>query len=311
MMININNENYYSNENALKFMSASQFKSFQNCETKALAEINGEYTRKSETALLVGSYVDSYFEGTLGKFKEKHPDIFLKSGGLKAEFRKAEECIERATSDDVFMHYMSGEKQKIVTGTIENVAFKGKLDSYIPHEAIVDLKCMRGTDDVWKDGKKMHWIEAYGYDIQLAIYQELVFQETNERLRCYIAVVTKEDVPDIQVLEIPQQRLDICLKIVKDNVELFDKIKHGDIEASRCEKCDYCRATKKLKSAVPYREFAPTISQPAIKLPKITSTSDSSIELPKQEPIIANDNITSNKEIISLLLKLLYKYSVD
>lgn len=310
-MININNENYYSNENALKFMSASQFKSFQNCETKALAEINGEYTRKSETALLVGSYVDSYFEETLDKFKEKHPDIFLKSGGLKAEFRKAEECIERATSDDVFMHYMSGEKQKIVTGTIENVAFKGKLDSYIPHEAIVDLKCMRGTDDVWKDGKKMHWIEAYGYDIQLAIYQELVFQETNERLRCYIAVVTKEDVPDIQVLEIPQQRLDICLKIVKDNVELFDKIKHGDIEASRCEKCDYCRATKKLKGAVPYREFAPTTSQPtiAIKLPKINSVPDNSIESLEQKPIASD--ITSNKEIISLLLKLLYKYSVD
>ena len=308
----ITSKNYYSTENALKFMSASQFKSFQQCQAKALAEIHGEYTRKSETALLVGSYVDSYFEGTLSEFQEKHPDIFLKSGGLKAEFRKAEECIERATSDEYFMKMMSGEKQKIVTGTINGIEFKGKLDSYIPHEAIVDLKCMRGTDDVWKDGKKMHWIEAYGYDIQLAIYQELVFQKTSERLRCYIAVVTKEDVPDIQVLEIPQQRLDECLMLVESKAIQYQNIKDGYAEPSRCEKCDYCKSTKKLKEAVPYKNcnfpISETKSEPTIKLPTLPTLPTSAPSAPASE---FKSDATSNKEITSLLLKLLYKYSVD
>ena len=89
----ITNENYYNAENSMKFMSTSQFKSFMECEAKAMAEINGDYKRESTTALLVGSYVDAFFEGTLDVFKENHPEIFLKSGGLKADFYQADEII--------------------------------------------------------------------------------------------------------------------------------------------------------------------------------------------------------------------------
>lgn len=283
----MDNSNYYSSENAIKFMSASQFKGFRQCPAKTVAEIYGKYKRKSETALLVGSYVDAYFEGTLNDFKENHPEVFLKTGGLKAEFRKAEECIARATSDEYFMHMMSGEKQKIVTGTIANVEFKGKLDSYIPNEAIVDLKCMKSAEMVWdeKQRKKIHFIEAWGYDIQLAIYQELIYQETKERLRCYIAVVTKEDVPDIQVLEVPQERLDECLMLVETKAEYYQNMKDGYTEPFRCEKCDYCKATKKLTRAIPYTELNPELyspkssftslsEQPALKIPIIPAENE-------------------------------------
>lgn len=281
----MDNKDYFSSENALKFMSASQFKGFRQCPAKTVAEIYGKYKRKSETALLVGSYVDAYFEGTLDEFKENHPEVFLKTGGLKAEFRKAEECIERATSDEYFMHMMSGEKQKIVTGTIGNVEFKGKLDSYIPHEAIVDLKCMKNIEPVWKNGHKVSFIEAWGYDIQLAIYQELIYQETSERLRCYIAVVTKEDVPDIQVLEVPQERLDWCLNLVRAEADFYQAIKNNEIEPTRCEKCDYCKSTKKLTGAIPYTELNPELyssktlstsssEQPALKIPIIPAENE-------------------------------------
>ena len=64
------------------------------------------------TALLVGSYVDSHFEGTLDLFKAQNPEIFTKKGELKAEYRKAEEIINRIERDPLFMMFMSGEKQK-------------------------------------------------------------------------------------------------------------------------------------------------------------------------------------------------------
>ena len=51
----ITNENYYTSENSVKFMSTSQFKSFMDCEAKAMAESSVEYRRETTTALLVVS----------------------------------------------------------------------------------------------------------------------------------------------------------------------------------------------------------------------------------------------------------------
>ena len=68
----LTNENYFSKENQMKYMGTSQYKSFCNCEAGTLAEINGEYEREKTSALLVGSYVDSNFEGTLDIFKAKN-----------------------------------------------------------------------------------------------------------------------------------------------------------------------------------------------------------------------------------------------
>ena len=58
----LTSENYYSPESNQGYMSASQFKSFLDCEARTLAELHGEYHRPSTEALLVGSYVDAYFE---------------------------------------------------------------------------------------------------------------------------------------------------------------------------------------------------------------------------------------------------------
>ncbi|MDE5854508.1 MAG: PD-(D/E)XK nuclease-like domain-containing protein [Ruminococcus sp.] len=255
----INNANYYSLENAKNFMSASQFKAFLECEAKTVAEINGDFTRDSSTAMLIGSYVDAWFEGTLDSFKEIHPEIFLKSGGLKADFVQADTIIRRVSSDEQFMKYMSGEKQKIFTGTIENVPFKGKLDSYHAGKCIVDLKVMRDFEPIWKNGRKLPFIEAWGYDIQGAIYQELVYQETGEKLPFIICAVTKEKVPDLTIISIPQERLDYCLELVKANAPHFQDLKYAEIQPERCEKCDYCKLTKKLAGIIDYRDLNPEL----------------------------------------------------
>ena len=49
----------------MEYMSVSQFKAFEKCQHLALAKVKGKYKREKTTALLVGSYVDAYFEGTL------------------------------------------------------------------------------------------------------------------------------------------------------------------------------------------------------------------------------------------------------
>ena len=145
----LTNENYFSLEMQWDYMGVSQFKAFEKCEAAALAEVTGEYERERTTALLVGSYVDAHFEGTLDIFKAKNPDLFTKKGDLKAEYRQAEEIIARIERDPLFVFFMSGEKQVIMTGKIEGVPVKIKIDSYHPGKMIVDLQVMKDVRPIY------------------------------------------------------------------------------------------------------------------------------------------------------------------
>ncbi len=240
-------ENYFSPENEKKYMGSSQFKSFMKCEAAALAEINGEYEQKRTTALLVGSYVDAHFEKTLDIFKAQHPELFKRDGTLKAEYIKADEIIARIERDEMFMRYMSGEKQVIKIGEIAGVPFKIKIDSHHEDIANVDLKIMKDFEPMYKPGEgKLTFIEFWGYDIQGAIYQEV----EGNHLPFFIAGATKEDEPDIGIFQIPQEYLDVALDKVKELAPRYQAIKNGEIEPVRCEHCDYCKRTKVLTKII-------------------------------------------------------------
>ena len=139
-------ENYYSEAANFEYMSVSQYKDFAGtygklgCESMAMAKLRGEYEEEKTTALLVGSYVDAYFEGSLDEFKRKTSEIFTQKGELRAEYKRANQIIERIERDKYFMQCMSGEKQVIMTGEIFGIPWKIKMDSYIPDVVIVDLK---------------------------------------------------------------------------------------------------------------------------------------------------------------------------
>ena len=83
----LNNENYYSPEANLEYMSVSQYKAFMNCEAAAMAGISGKYERPTTRALLVGSFVDRYFEGTLDEFLKENPALYTRKHELRAEFK--------------------------------------------------------------------------------------------------------------------------------------------------------------------------------------------------------------------------------
>lgn len=243
----ITNDTYFSPENNVKYMSASQFKSFMSCEAAALAELKGEYTREKTTALLVGSYVDAYFEGSLERFRADNPELFTRQGTLRSEYRQAEYIIGRITGDELFMKYMSGEKQVIKVGEIEGIPFKIKIDSYHPGKAIVDLKIMKDFAPIYKEGQgRLNFIEAWGYDIQGAVYQAI----EGNYLPFFIAAATKEREPDMAVISVPQPYLDTAMEIVRANVQRFADLKKGVGEPIRCEKCDYCKRTKALDRVI-------------------------------------------------------------
>lgn len=256
-------DNYYSQEADKEYMSVHQYLDFvghmgvYGCEERAMARLNGEWTEETSDAMLVGSYVDSWFEGTLDRFKAEHPEVFTQKGELKSQFKRAERMIARCEKDELFMKFMSGEKQKIFTGELFGCEWKCKLDSYIPGKCIVDLKTSANIHKAWKvlDYGWASFVEYWGYTLQLAVYQKIVEINTGEHLPCYIAVVTKEDEPEIEIVEIDDFTLQNALNEIKMNMPSVLAVKNGDAKPIRCNKCDYCKSTKKLVNPINYRDL--------------------------------------------------------
>lgn len=249
--MDLNAANYFSPEANQSYWSVSQFKAFNRCEACGLAEVRGEYQREETDSLLIGSYVDAYFSGEVEEFAERHREqMFSKrGGGLLAKFDHANDMIERVKRDPLMMAYMVGERQKIMTGELFGVPWKIKMDFYDGY-SITDLKTVKDFGDIYEEGfGRRSWIEYWGYDIQGAIYTKIeqIVSGRSEPLPFYIAAVTKEKVPDIKLIQIPQHILDAALHLVEAKIERFDLIKNGDVEPIRCERCDYCKMTKQLK----------------------------------------------------------------
>lgn len=260
-------ENYYGKEANLKYMSVSQFKDFNGtygkmaCEFAAMEKLHERWMPEKSTALLVGSYVDSYFEGSLERFKEENPELFTQRGELKSSYKKAEEVIARIERDDYFLKYMSGEKQRIMTGEIGGVDWKIKMDSYIEGVAIVDLKVMESITKLkWvPDIGYLDFVRYWGYDIQGAVYQEIVYQNTGKRLPFYIAAATKENEPDIRIIQITQNYLDEAMQVVKTNLPRIIRVKNGETKPDRCDTCDCCRHNRILTRPISINDLTARI----------------------------------------------------
>ena len=239
----LTDDNYYGSEANWRYMSVSQYKSFQRCEAAAMAQLKGEWEQPKTTALLVGSYVDAWFEGTLEAFKEKNPEIFKRDGSLKADYVMADQIIGRVQRDNLFMEYMSGKKQEVRTANIFGCEWKIKIDSLLP-DKIVDLKVMRSMERIM--GKS--FIEHWGYDLQMAVYSAVEGSD----LETYLAVVTKQEPPDIEVIHIPKWRREELLEDVARSMPRILKVKSGEVEPERCGVCPYCRHTKRLSEPVDF-----------------------------------------------------------
>lgn len=232
----LNEENYYSAETNRLYWSVSQYKDFCKCEAMAMAKIRGEFEQKQTKAMLIGTLVDRWFEGTLDKLREESPNIFYcRNGALRADFRKADEIIKRVHRDERFMQYMSGEKQKIITFEMFGVPWKMKMDSFVKDICITDLKVVQNFKS----------LAFWRYDLQGAVYSEGVRIALGQDLPFYLAAVTKEAVPNFDIFQITRPTLDLALKEIEQNMTRFIKVKQGIEPPTYCGICDYCKAIKK------------------------------------------------------------------
>ena len=254
-------KDYYGQEANYEYMSASQLKSFLGtpgihaCEEKAVAELSGRYVRPESDALTIGSYVDVMLTGTEKEqhdFREAHPEMISSrgptKGQLKAQYKSVNDMVARAFEDEsnggIFMRALKGEYQKVVTGEIHGHKFKGRLD-VLGDGFITDLKTVENVNRRYYNEGYYDFIAWWGYDLQGAIYQELVYQLTGNRLPFYLAALSKQTPCDIDVIQVPQSRLDEAMgRVTKDALDRIARLKTGEEKPERCGICDWCRMTK-------------------------------------------------------------------
>jgi len=259
-------ENYFSNEANKAYCSASQLKRFIGsggrigCEKQALAEINGEIEPPEPSkAMLLGSYVDCLLlePEKIDAFIAKHPEMFKKNGELYSDYLIADAMVKTAHDDEVFMKALNGEKQVIMTGEIFGVPFRIKVD-VLGETKITDLKtCASITETQFNpvSGKRETFAEFYDYDLQGAIYQEIVRQKTGKKLPFFLACVSKEKTPDHEVIWIDDESLEERLEQEKANIIHVGMLKKGELEPLACGCCDYCRSKKRITGAVNWKEI--------------------------------------------------------
>lgn len=256
-----NDAAYYSPEANKIWCSASQYKDFigfpmrPGCEERALKTISGEYVPETTKALLMGSILDALWENDDPEYiMERFPDCVATRGAtkgqLKAEYQQIINIYQMTLRNEKFCQYMGGRKQVVMVGEIEGLPFKIKMDSFHDGKAIVDLKTTQTLDQnkryfVPDSGERLSFPIYAGYDTQLAIYREIVRQNTGDILPAFIAAADKDPHPMCDVIQLPQKMLDEALDRVKRNVPRIIQLKNGEIDPIRCESsdCDYCRDT--------------------------------------------------------------------
>ena len=80
----------------------------------------------------------------------------------------------------------------------------------------------------------------------MAVYRELLKQMTGEEFRPIIVAVSKEDVPDKELIRIDEVWLDEGLDFIKENIKEVWGVINYEIKPKACGCCDYCRSQKKL-----------------------------------------------------------------
>lgn len=247
-------QNYYSREADLEYMSVSQFKLFEECEEKALAIIKGDFTIEQKDAFLEGELFEALVAGDAELFYAQHPEIIASRGAtkgeLKANFKKVLNAAKRFNEQDFFKDIINrSQKQVILTGTINGVKIKGRLDLLdLKNKLLPDIKCMADYKDSWDKDAKCYkpWYYTYNYVLQLAVYQELVRQNYNIICDTCLLSASKEEIPDLQALIFDNELLKVELENFANKVKYYDDLKKGIGTPQRCNSCDHCKMNKKI-----------------------------------------------------------------
>ena len=154
--------------------------------------------------------------------------------------------VERARRDPLFMDFMDGEHQTILTAKLFGVPFKAKFD-VLGADRIVDLKTVKDLKSQYLPGQgRVDFATAWDWPLQLAIYQKIYEINEGVKLPCYLAVITKETPADIRIIQVEQERMDAELALLEQQLPRFEAVKSGVIDPERCDRCEYCRESRVL-----------------------------------------------------------------
>lgn len=229
-----------------------------------MAVLSGAWIEPPTEAMLVGQYVHAWSEGRRDEFIQAHPEMFTKSGALRANFQQANEMIATLQADPLCMYMLEGQKEVVFTAKFAGAMWRVIVDVYnTERRRIVDLKTTRSIwDATWSErhGGRVSFIEHYDYPLQAALYCEIE-RRANGRpegdwFEFYMVAVSKDTVPDKEVIDLRDpERYRKELDSIRGNMGRILLVKAGELEPIRCESCDYCRATKVLRGAVYYADI--------------------------------------------------------
>ncbi|GJM72961.1 hypothetical protein HMSSN036_51770 [Paenibacillus macerans] len=259
-------ENYYSQEANEYYMSVSQYKDFLKCEAAALAKLKGKYKDIKREALLLGSYVHTALESeeAFEQFRNATPELYTAKKELKAPYRMANNMIDSILSDDLCNIVLEGDKEVILTAELFGIPWKAKLDVLNRETGrFTDIKTVKGIrEKYWNGHKYVSFIQHYQYDVQMAIYAEierLSGEENPEYLEPTLLAVSKEEVPDKEIIWFDSDLIQEKLHEVSVNIGRVIAVKRGEEAPTGCGKCDYCKAHKKLDGMTYYLDLLEAI----------------------------------------------------
>lgn len=271
----LTDENYYQDT---YYMSTSRFKEYISCPLKqSMIDINLWDKPEEKDALLVGNYTHSYFESpeAHNAFIELNKDKMISSRGktagqLKSEFKVADKMIATLEKESLFnliYHGSDGDevvKEQILTGTLGGIPFKCKIDSLnLSSNYFVDLKTM---DTIYKEKYSteirsytkgaVYNVLKYKYDLQMFIYQQLLYQNYGEVFTPYIIAVSKEVIPDKEIFRVDELTLDRGRQVFEDNIDYIADVFSGVVlEPGGCGQCDFCLTYKTLDTIIDLSNF--------------------------------------------------------
>lgn len=177
-------------------------------------------------------------------------EIDIPVGDIRSEFKTADKMIKRVEKDPLFNYLWQGDKEVPITGNLYGIEWKGKIDLLnVEKGYFVDLKTSAQLDKrFWsKDyGRYVSFVEAFGYVIQLGIYEQLLEMKYGKPFTGYIYAVSKQDSPNIEAIEVDDFKKRTELGFVKQRIDRVEAVKTGQEEPEMCGKCDYCREHKQL-----------------------------------------------------------------
>jgi hypothetical protein len=265
-------ENYHSLEANREYWSTSQFEDFQECELRAYHRyVAGDYKPGTRPEFTEGSFVHAWFEGkeALEKFIEENSEGVLSKtgkgkGAMKKSFSDAAASCMLAERNQLFSSFVAGEHEVIMTGDLGGAKWKIRVDVLNrKRKFFTDIKYMASLgQQMWRTYKfddfgeispsgkfekniQVPFYEAYDYWLRLAIYREVIRQNTGEKYIAYIAGISKETPPDIDVLRFDNEaRFQIELQKVASAMPILLKVKESGEMLTGCDGCFFCRSRK-------------------------------------------------------------------